>query len=117
MRADRPVHYHLVTSAFSYMGNDGQPDYGAVNESLNRLADVMSVLPNAGEAGRMVVGCLAWMGRHWNDARIRICGARSQSWIAWYHPNRGPRNLFELPGGRDYGSDQHPDGRWRTQVL
>lgn len=36
--ANRPVHYHLLTSAFSYMGNDGQPDYGAANEAMNRLA-------------------------------------------------------------------------------
>lgn len=34
----RAVHYHLLTSAFSFMGNDGQPDYGAANEALNRIA-------------------------------------------------------------------------------
>jgi acyl transferase domain-containing protein/NAD(P)-dependent dehydrogenase (short-subunit alcohol dehydrogenase family)/acyl-CoA thioesterase FadM len=35
---DKPPHVHVATSAFSYFGNDGQPDYGAVNEALNRLA-------------------------------------------------------------------------------
>jgi NAD(P)-dependent dehydrogenase (short-subunit alcohol dehydrogenase family) len=33
-----PVDFHLLTSAFSFWGNDGQPDYGAANETLNRLA-------------------------------------------------------------------------------
>jgi len=33
------LHFHLLTSAFSYFGNDGQPDYGAANEAMNRLAD------------------------------------------------------------------------------
>lgn len=35
------VHYHLLTSAFSYLGNDGQPDYGAANETMNRLANAL----------------------------------------------------------------------------
>jgi 3-oxoacyl-(acyl-carrier-protein) synthase/NAD(P)-dependent dehydrogenase (short-subunit alcohol dehydrogenase family) len=60
-RAGRPVHYHLLTSAFSYMGNDGQPDYGAVNESLNRLADVMSVAPESRES-RSQWCSVAWLG-------------------------------------------------------
>jgi acyl transferase domain-containing protein/NAD(P)-dependent dehydrogenase (short-subunit alcohol dehydrogenase family) len=32
------IHYHLVTSTFSVLGNDGQADYGAANEMLNRIA-------------------------------------------------------------------------------
>src|SRR5207247_3497329 len=35
---DADVPFHLLTSAFSYIGNDGQPDYGAANEAMNRLA-------------------------------------------------------------------------------
>ncbi|MBD2731585.1 SDR family NAD(P)-dependent oxidoreductase [Nostoc sp. FACHB-892] len=35
------VHFHLLTSAFSYIGNDGQPDYGAANEFMNRFAAYM----------------------------------------------------------------------------
>jgi 3-oxoacyl-(acyl-carrier-protein) synthase/malonyl CoA-acyl carrier protein transacylase/NAD(P)-dependent dehydrogenase (short-subunit alcohol dehydrogenase family) len=38
---EHPTAYHILTSAFSYMGNDGQEDYGAANETLNRLAAVM----------------------------------------------------------------------------
>jgi NAD(P)-dependent dehydrogenase (short-subunit alcohol dehydrogenase family) len=41
----KPPHVHVATSAFSYFGNDGQPDYGAVNEALNRLAQCVSQLP------------------------------------------------------------------------
>jgi len=60
-RAGRPVHYHLLTSAFSYMGNDGQPDYGAVNESLNRLADVMSSFPESRQTNSQWCS-VAWLG-------------------------------------------------------
>ncbi|HEY2028094.1 MAG TPA: SDR family NAD(P)-dependent oxidoreductase, partial [Myxococcales bacterium] len=31
-----PVPIHALTSAFSFMGNDGQADYGAANEALDR---------------------------------------------------------------------------------
>jgi hypothetical protein len=63
-RAGRPLHYHLLTSAFSYMGNDGQPDYGAVNESLNRLADVMAIAPESRETHSdwCSVAWLGWAG-------------------------------------------------------
>lgn len=32
-----PVPIHALTSAFSFMGNDGQADYGAANEALDRV--------------------------------------------------------------------------------
>ena len=38
---DHDVNFHLLTSAFSYLGNDGQPDYGAANETMNRIAAAM----------------------------------------------------------------------------
>jgi NAD(P)-dependent dehydrogenase (short-subunit alcohol dehydrogenase family) len=51
------VHFHLLTSAFSYLGNDGQPDYGAANEAMNRIADAMSVAePDASWSS------MAWLG-------------------------------------------------------
>jgi acyl transferase domain-containing protein/NAD(P)-dependent dehydrogenase (short-subunit alcohol dehydrogenase family) len=60
-RAGRPVHYHLLTSAFSYMGNDGQPDYGAANEAMNRLGDVMAAVNGSGrDAGQWC--SIAWLG-------------------------------------------------------
>ena len=39
---DKRLHVHLLTSAFSYLGNDGQPDYGAANEAMNRLAEQLN---------------------------------------------------------------------------
>ncbi len=48
---------HLVTSAFSVLGNDGQPDYGAANEALDRAASTF-----AADAGEW--SSLAWLG--WN---------------------------------------------------
>lgn len=48
--------FHLLTSAFSVFGNDGQPDYGAANEGLNRLAGW------AGAAGDGSWTALAWLG-------------------------------------------------------
>ncbi len=56
-RSNRPVHFHILTSAFSYMGNDGQPDYGAANEAMNRLAADMN------RVGRGAYwSTLAWLG-------------------------------------------------------
>jgi NAD(P)-dependent dehydrogenase (short-subunit alcohol dehydrogenase family) len=56
-RIAKPVHFHILTSAFSYFGNDGQPDYGAANDAMNRLADYMG----AGD------------GEHWTTL----------AWLAW----------------------------------
>jgi acyl transferase domain-containing protein/NAD(P)-dependent dehydrogenase (short-subunit alcohol dehydrogenase family) len=41
-RNGKRIHYHVLTSVFSYMGNDGQPDYGAANEAMNRIASCMN---------------------------------------------------------------------------
>jgi hypothetical protein len=50
----------LLTSAFSYIGNDGQPDYGAANEAMNRLAQLMTV---SGVGGYWTsLAWLAWDG-------------------------------------------------------
>ena len=54
-----PVHYHLLTSAFSYLGNDGQPDYGAANEAMNRLA---ASLDGRGGASWSSMAWLGWAG-------------------------------------------------------
>jgi NAD(P)-dependent dehydrogenase (short-subunit alcohol dehydrogenase family) len=51
------IHYHLVTSTFSTLGNDGQADYGAANEMLNRTAQWRSSVGEPWSA-------LAWLG--WN---------------------------------------------------
>lgn len=54
----RAVDVHVLTSSFSFWGNDGQPDYGAANESLNRLAAAM----NAGSSLPGNWSSLAWLG-------------------------------------------------------
>jgi NAD(P)-dependent dehydrogenase (short-subunit alcohol dehydrogenase family) len=56
----RATGYHILTSAFSYMGNDGQEDYGAANETLNRLAAVMDDSPRGGPWTS--VAWLGWAG-------------------------------------------------------
>lgn len=55
--AGRRIHYHILTSVFSYMGNDGQPDYGAANEAMSRIAASM----NSPENGN-VWSAMAWLG-------------------------------------------------------
>ena len=53
----RRIHFHILTSVFSYMGNDGQPDYGAANEAMNRIAACM----NSPESGNQW-SSMAWLG-------------------------------------------------------
>ena len=43
LRRDVPV--HVLTSAYSIFGNDGQHDYGAANETLDRLCGVTRLFP------------------------------------------------------------------------
>ena len=84
LRGGRAVHYHLLTSAFSYMGNDGQPDYGAANEALNRLADVM----DSGAARWASVAWLGWAG----------IGMTRGSEFAALAANRGLRGITKTEG-------------------
>lgn len=62
-RAHLPRHavrFHLLASAFSYFGNDGQPDYGAANEAMNRIAASMDVAQD--DAHWTALGWLGWAG-------------------------------------------------------
>ncbi|HEU4386633.1 MAG TPA: SDR family NAD(P)-dependent oxidoreductase, partial [Blastocatellia bacterium] len=54
------THFHLLTSAFSYLGNDGQSDYGAANEAMARIAACM----NSADGGAYwsAMGWLGWAG-------------------------------------------------------
>ncbi|HEX3860338.1 MAG TPA: SDR family NAD(P)-dependent oxidoreductase [Stellaceae bacterium] len=49
------VPVHILTSAFSAMGNDGQPDYGAANEAMAALACV-----HDGPGRWTALGWLGW---------------------------------------------------------
>jgi acyl transferase domain-containing protein/NAD(P)-dependent dehydrogenase (short-subunit alcohol dehydrogenase family) len=51
----RLIHFHLVTSTFSFLGNDGQTDYGAANEMMNRMAEWHAARGEPWSA-------LAWLG-------------------------------------------------------
>lgn len=56
-RKGKRIHFHILTSVFSYMGNDGQPDYGAANEAMNRIAACM----DSPEEGTYW-SSMAWLG-------------------------------------------------------
>jgi NAD(P)-dependent dehydrogenase (short-subunit alcohol dehydrogenase family) len=58
--AARRTHFHILTSAFSYMGNDGQPDYGAANEAMARIAGCMN--SNTGATHWSSMAWLGWAG-------------------------------------------------------
>jgi NAD(P)-dependent dehydrogenase (short-subunit alcohol dehydrogenase family) len=53
------VPVHALTSAYSFYGNDGQPDYGAANETLDRLCALARA---HGHAPWSSIGWLAWDG-------------------------------------------------------
>ncbi|RKI01092.1 SDR family NAD(P)-dependent oxidoreductase, partial [Corallococcus sp. AB030] len=59
-RLPAPVPFHVLTSAFSYIGNDGQADYGAANEALDRLCAWVS--DSRQDVQWCSVGWLAWDG-------------------------------------------------------
>ncbi|HEY0192601.1 MAG TPA: SDR family NAD(P)-dependent oxidoreductase, partial [Kofleriaceae bacterium] len=53
------VPVHALTSAFSFFGNDGQPDYGAANETLDRLCALARA---HGHGAWSSIGWLGWDG-------------------------------------------------------
>ena len=57
---------HVLTSAYSIFGNDGQHDYGAANETLDRLCGISGFPTRRSGVVEHRVACL---GRHRDDAR------------------------------------------------
>ncbi len=55
----RTVSTHVLTSAYSIFGNDGQHDYGAANETLDRLC---SLSTTHNDQGWSSIAWLAWDG-------------------------------------------------------
>jgi hypothetical protein len=88
----RPA-FHLLTSAFSFFGNDGQPDYGAANEALGRAA--------ASETDTTALAWLGWAG----------IGMTSGSEYESLARSRGLRPLSREEGRSIYGAvaDARPD--------
>jgi len=55
----RTVSTHVLTSAYSVFGNDGQHDYGAANETLDRLCGLSKIHPDQNWSS---IAWLAWDG-------------------------------------------------------
>ncbi|WP_437520578.1 SDR family NAD(P)-dependent oxidoreductase [Sorangium sp. So ce726] len=100
--AARP-HVHLVTSAFSVLGNDGQPDYGAANEAMNRAAAYF-----AAEAGAGPWSSLAWLG--WNGVGMTAGSEYSALGAArglrGVEPEEGRRIFLDLVADPPAGAAQ-----------
>ncbi len=76
-RLDRPVPFHVLTSAFSFIGNDGQADYGAANEALDRMCAWVSGA--RGEVAWSSADWLAWDGVGMTrGSEYRVLGATRQ---------------------------------------
>lgn len=56
------VHFHILTSAFSFWGNDGQPDYGAANEAMNRTAAAICERKEERDGNWSSLAWLGWAG-------------------------------------------------------
>ncbi|GHG99482.1 type I polyketide synthase [Comamonas sp. JC664] len=96
-RFAQPVAFHVLTSAFSYIGNDGQADYGAANEALDRLCAWVS------DASREVrwcsVGWLAWDGIGMTrGSEYRVLGASRQ--LRGIRAEEGEALFLQLVDGR-----------------
>ena len=86
----RPVkHWHVLTSVFSFLGNDGQPDYGGANEALTRLAACM-------DSAQTRWTSMGWMG--WGEV-----GMASGSEMRVIAGTRGLRGLSSREGRQMFG--------------
>ncbi|XXX72430.1 SDR family NAD(P)-dependent oxidoreductase [Sorangium sp. So ce134] len=100
--AARP-HVHLVTSAFSVLGNDGQPDYGAANEAMNRAAACLAAEADAGPWSSV-----AWLG--WNGVGMTAGSEYSALGAArglrGIEPEEGRQIFLDLVAERPVGAAQ-----------
>ncbi len=96
-RFERPVAFHVLTSAFSYIGNDGQADYGAANEALDRLCAWVS--DACGEVRWCSVGWLAWDGIGMTrGSEYRVLGASRK--LRGIRAEEGEALFLQLVDGR-----------------
>jgi len=58
-RFGKTVPTHVLTSAYSIFGNDGQHDYGAANETMDRICEMSR---DGGQAPWSSIAWLAWNG-------------------------------------------------------
>ena len=96
-RFSRPVAFHVLTSAFSFIGNDGQADYGAANEALDRLCAWVS---DASQEVRWCsVGWLAWDGIGMTrGSEYKVLGATRQ--LRGIRAEEGEALFLQLVDGR-----------------
>ncbi|RKH14551.1 SDR family NAD(P)-dependent oxidoreductase [Corallococcus sp. CA053C] len=96
-RLKRPVPFHVLTSAFSFIGNDGQADYGAANEALDRLCAWVS---DASQEVRWCsVGWLAWDGIGMTrGSEYRVLGASRK--LRGIRADEGEELFLQLVDGR-----------------
>ena len=83
--------FHLLTSAFSAFGNDGQCDYGAANEAMNRLATAMNGADDQRAGQRASWSSMAWLGWAGEGMTRGSQYRRLPPLIAGYAPSRGAR--------------------------
>lgn len=96
-RLARPVPFHVLTSAFSYIGNDGQADYGAANEALDRLCAWVSDVCQ--EVRWCSVGWLAWDGIGMTrGSEYRVLGASRH--LRGIRAEEGEALFLQLVDGR-----------------
>ncbi|NOK00067.1 MULTISPECIES: type I polyketide synthase [Myxococcus] len=96
-RLARPVPFHVLTSAFSYIGNDGQADYGAANEALDRLCAWVS--DACQEVRWCSVGWLAWDGIGMTrGSEYRVLGASRH--LRGIRAEEGEALFLQLVDGR-----------------
>jgi acyl transferase domain-containing protein/NAD(P)-dependent dehydrogenase (short-subunit alcohol dehydrogenase family)/acyl-CoA thioesterase FadM len=96
-RFSRPVPFHVLTSAFSFIGNDGQADYGAANEALDRLCAWVS--DASGEVRWSSAGWLAWDGIGMTrGSEYKVLGASRQ--LRGIRADEGEALFLQLVDGR-----------------
>jgi hypothetical protein len=93
----KSVPFHALTSAFSFFGNDGQADYGAANETLDRLCELVSA--RRGRVAWSSIGWLAWDGVGMTNAsEYRVLGGTRK--LHWISREEGKRLFLDVVGGR-----------------
>jgi 3-oxoacyl-(acyl-carrier-protein) synthase/NAD(P)-dependent dehydrogenase (short-subunit alcohol dehydrogenase family)/acyl-CoA thioesterase FadM len=93
----RPVPFHVLTSAFSFIGNDGQADYGAANEALDRLCAWVSDASQ--EVRWSSAGWLAWDGIGMTrGSEYRVLGASRR--LRGIRAEEGEALFLQLVDGR-----------------
>jgi acyl transferase domain-containing protein/acyl-CoA thioesterase FadM len=99
-RQGRYVPVHALTSAYSFYGNDGQPDYGAANETLDRLCAFASAREDRPWKS---IGWLAWDGVGMTRGSEYTALAKERG-LSAIGPAQGQRLFLDVIEGRTQAS-------------